>query len=363
MMTSPRLRKKRRSSPWIPRNGSSLVALVAFLLVCGVSVCQRSRPSSSTEVTSNPSSLPSISERKALQDSTSPDVFVDLWPDDGHTDRYRRSLPNCIPSDHEEEHDEDNSSHCQVRLVENNGRLIQRVGLVHPPGRLGEVFVEYVTRVVRLRHDGEETEEAPTMHSIELVPITQHQMLAHQDGHADHLVYSKIIRMATLPILLEATDIFLLHTPATSESSPTLEDMMDLVRQLVRWQCHISHNTDTALLTITLDRMLGFSSMTTRRVQSFLGLKPYEDNKQNRIAMDDLSLIVMDVIDQGSDLAQRLLVESTTRSKGRNLSDMVNAVLDEELTAIEDLGGACRPITSDGHSGPLTNAIVEKMVA
>lgn len=364
------------------------MVVVALLLVCGVGLLER-RPSGQQQ-------YPLLSQlhRNTLQETIVPipidaTKIVDLWPDDGHkgAEYYRSSFRDCVPTSNNEhqqstKNDGSSSNHCQVRVMDNqhdsnNGNEksnpIQRVALVHPPGKLGDVFVEYVTRILNLT-DG-------AAHSIELVSISQ--LLAPQQQSTRP--YSKIIRMATLPILLDATDLFLAHAEAAATTTNqdlaqhivnlTLQDVLDLVRQLVRWQCHMSNlSNNTALLTITLDRMMGFSSMTTKKVQSFLGLTPASENpKQNRIAMDDITLIVTDIIDQASSAVQKMLMKDTlTHLTAASLNDRINAVIEEELTprSSEDAGrdgsapAVCRRIsTTDENKGGLTNVIVEKMMA
>ena len=404
-MTSPRLRKRRSS---VASKKEALitfarvtVVVVALLLVCGVGLLER-RQQSRQHVQQYP--LLSQIHRNTLQETIVPipidaSKIVDLWPDDSHkgAGRYRSSLRDCIPKSSSENQQNisnkngSSSNPCQVRLIDDqqdssNGHeesnQIQRVALVHPPGKLGDIFVEYVTRVLKLSlSPNDDNNRDEVAHSIELVSVSQ--LLESQQQTTRP--YSKIIRMATLPILLDAADLFLAHAEAAEITanhdlaqndnvSPTLQDVLDLVRQLARWQCHMSqHSDNTALLTITLDRMMGFSSMTTKRVQSFLGLTPASENpKQNRIAMDDITLIVTDIIDQASSAVQRILMEdSLTHLTAAGLNGRINAVIDEELTPrSKDAGrdgiaaAVCRPVsTMDENKGGLTNAIVAKMMA
>lgn len=371
------------------------MVFVALILVCCLGLLERRQ---NQQQEHRPLSQ---LHRNTLQETIVPipidaTKIVDLWPDDSHkgATRYRSSLLECIPSignnkhDLSDNYDKRSSNHCLVRLEENehvrkdgngNHKPIQRVAVVHPPGKLGGVFVQYVTRILNLSYNVSNSRDE-VAHSIELVSTSQLVGAELQSKQP----YNKIIRMATLPILLDATDLLLAHADATAAStnhgeaqhkgSPKLQDVLELVRQLVRFQCHISkHSANTALLTITLDRMMGFSSMTTKRVQSFLGLTPPADNpKQNRIAMDDISLVVTDIIDQASSMIQRLLLvdETVSNMSAAKLNDMVNDVVDEELNAgIADASSDgiitpfCRPLSTAGlKAGGLTNAIIEKMM-
>lgn len=477
-MTSPRLRKRRGSvaAPLMEELYAfvriALFLTIIFIIAFASTVLVRTDGSSRISSSSRSSSAVAAPTNRLQekQDSTNgahappppptTKAFVDLWPDDRHSTRYRRSLPSRIPvleeEDVEEEGEEaDNNNH--------NNLSIQRVALVHPPGRLGDVFVEYITRVVHLQpqhetngganeKDGEKTtirSKSIPPPQIELVSTVQ-LMASKKEDDGTKQPYTKIIRLATLPVLLEAVDILLAH-PGSGPMSTAIseQDILDLVRQLVRWQCHVTNYSplpppppkhlndqqqhdesnsnndqiDTAvlvipLLTITLDRMMGFSSMTTKKVQSFLGLpismvsssesheQPSAATKKKRpkkVDMDDLSLIVMEVVDSASSLVQEMMTTmmqdlhiahtnnntknnvppaaiNGTINSPRRLDEMVQLVIDEELTAMEDYqttltittdsvggnglgGGACRPITIANNSSSIATAILKKMMA
>ena len=407
-MTSPRLRRRRGSIFSKKEALFVFVRVVAFViacvLVCVLGLLKRGQ--------SRQQQYPLLSQlhRSTLQETIVPipidaTKIVDLWPDDSHkgAEPYRSSLSECIPAHSSNWYPQhgygggSNNNHCQVRAPESeharddghgNGSIKptqQRVALVHSPGKIGDVFVQYVTRVLNLSlspnsTDNISNERDEVAHSIELVSSSQIIETQHQST----LPYSKIIRMATLPILLDATDLLLAHDSTLgsitqggthNKGRHTIQDILDLVRQLVRWQCHMSkHSNDTPLLTITLHRMMGFSSMTTRKIQSFLDLTPPSDNpKHNRIAMDDISLVVTDIIDNASSTIQRLLVmnETLAHKSAANLNDIVNDLVKEELNGrTEDARGAaatttaCRPLSVTGLKlGSPKNAIVAKMMA
>lgn len=321
-------------------------------------------------------------------DKDYPDFFVDLWPDDRLVS-FHNTLLNCIPEY------EDDPKKCQVKLrkskndtaTNNNDKLVQRIAVASPPGKLGEIFVEFVTRVVNLHKT-----RNPPEYEIELVPTT------HVIPVSNNNEYSKIVRLATLPILLQATDLAMTAKAAIlAEQKPqstttiiqpdiSIHDLMDITRQLIHWQCHQSQlvldpDHSTALLTITLDRMMAFPSITTRKLQKFLDLEPFEKPKDNRIGgTDHFSLVVMETVNAASSLVQDLSMNNNNLDAGKddgsesssststnrrrqqqlNMEEMVNNVIDEELQASDrETGGACQSIHSFGTTSPITNRVAQ----
>jgi len=208
--------------------------------------------------------------------------------------------------------------------------------------------------------------------------------------------------MGTIPILLETADAVVAHYKSfvgnkdfdknkdnpQSSTDVTVDDVLYLARQLIRWQCDITQycqHTKTALLTISLDRMMGSSSITTRNVQSFLGIHtPLENSrhptkqqiKTNRIHMDDLYQIILEIVDSASQLVMPLqqakIGKEYTADANTNgiaqmelsLEERANAIVSEEITAIEGRGSLCRPMSSDNDSNSvLTKILAAKLTA
>ena len=120
-----------------------------------------------------------------------------------------------------------------------------------------------------------------------------------------------------------------------------MNDLTNLVRNIIRSQCQITQRSkDTALLTITLDRMIAFPSSTTKRLQKFLGITPHPEAKKNRVDLKDLPLIVMDRVDAGSTLVNAVAPPVPTST----VTELFNRIVEEEVLASQE--GSCRPISS-----------------
>lgn len=295
------------------------VGFVVLTVSCAVTLTARLFPSHHWAL--QVPVVPDPALRQRLLEESYPGAFVDLWPDDTHTRDYRKTLSDCFPG-----YEQDDTQDCQVTLQQDDNQQtpVQRVALVRPPGLLGDVFVEFVHKVINL--------QAEQSYPIHLVPTTRTIIEATHN-------YSMIIRMATLPPLLEAADTALmLNNPTNNNLS--VNELLDLVRSTIRFHCHSTQRTkDTALLTITLDRMIGFPSSTTKKLQKFLGIMPNPETKKNRVDMKELPLVVMDRVTAASEL-----VESV--APAAELLPVVTQLVAEEVQASQNENGFCRPITS-----------------
>lgn len=83
----------------------------------------------------------------------------------------------------------------------------------------------------------------------------------------------------------------------------------------------------------------------------FLGLTPYENLKANRVdVMDELSLTIMDAINEGSSLVAN--VDLNVAVKG-SIRQTIDAVIEEELASShnsEDCRDVLRSVSSEGNS-------------
>jgi hypothetical protein len=301
-MISPRpLRRRRRANASVLKT----LLVVAFLVLTATCALHLTRK---ILILRKPSSEPNRSLQ--VLDDSYPGAFVDLWPDDKNTEDYRHTLLNCIPG-------LDDSCQLQLEKKPGDDNPLLRVALVRPPGVLGDVFVEYVQKVLNLH--------AEKTHPIELVPTT-----GIIDANHD---YSIIVRLVTLPPLLEVCDTVLKRNLT---DKPSLDDLMGLVRYSIRFQCHITQRTqDTALFTVTLDRMMGFSSSTTKKLQKLFGITPHPDSKKNRVDLKDLPLVIMDRVSSASALVQSV-------APAPKMISILSQIMEEEVRNNKD--GSCLPL-------------------
>ncbi|CAB9518716.1 expressed unknown protein [Seminavis robusta] len=341
-MTSPRrLRMKRKHPSCKPLFWALVFGVTAFCTITSMSQLLVGQEDDETN-----------NERR-LQEP--PDSFVDLWPND-RNEGYRKALQSSTVL---------NTNDLQLEKLSSNNSNKRRVALVRPIGRLGDVFVEFVTRVVQKYHNKQDADS-----SIELVPVLPLSSDVMDD-------FSLAIRLTTLPVVLQAADIALTLSHNHSPPLLLLDDLMDLMRYEMRWQCHLQTTLHLPLLTITLDRLMGFPTKTIRQVLQFLNLddddeeetppakdssKHNSNNKHLRIDMDDLALIVMDRVNGGSALVQQLI--STTTAQSDNTQEdpdqavvlQLDQVVEEEIQRFSSTsdGNACLPLPT------YTNDVLEK---
>lgn len=217
-----------------------------------------------------------------------------LWPDDKTGPHFKASLRDC----------ESGAVKCKERIEAGSSQ--RRIAILRPPGVFGRSMVKFVAQVV----ENHAIEKVDTL----LIP-TSHIELEH--------TYTKIVRVATLPLLVEAIDLALLTVDGDYTADQiNREDILGVVRQLVGWHCHISQvASDTALTTLTFGRAMSLSIRTAKALASFLSFAETDDVKEE-VDMEDSAQQLMLRIDQCTALASKF--------KDR-LDDDVDRVIQEEL--------------------------------
>jgi hypothetical protein len=145
-----------------------------------------------------------------------------LWPDDKTNQYFKASLRDC----------ESDAGKCKERIKAGSSQ--KRIAILRPPGVFGRSMENFVTQVVE-------------NHSTEKVDIS---LLSTSHIESEH-TYTKVVRVATLPLLLEAIDLALLTVDGDYTADQIKrKDILGVVRQLVRWHCHLSQvASDSALTT------------------------------------------------------------------------------------------------------------------
>lgn len=174
------------------------------------------------------------------------DVSIDLWPSDKQSNILLDMLVSCLPSS---EFDET----CQQKRQSLN---IQRIALVRPPGLISSVMEDFVTELVETHPMKDDR--------AELIPVAF--------VPADHS-FTKVIRFAVLPSLLEAADlIFETLDSSFTKEQVTISDLEDVVRLLIHWHCRQSHIADdTAMLTISTKQVMSRPNDCAKGIGKFIG--------------------------------------------------------------------------------------------
>jgi hypothetical protein len=249
-----------------------------------------------------------------------------LWPDERTNLDFKASLRDC----------ESDVVKCKERIQAGSSQ--QRIAILRPPGVFGRSMENFVTQAV-------------ANHAIEKVDIllipTSHIELEH--------TYTKVVRVATLPLLLEAIDLALLTVDADYTADQiSREDILEVVRQLVGWHCHLSQvASDTALTTLTFGRGMSLPTRTAKALTSFFSFAETDDVKEE-IDMEDSAEQIVRRIDQCTKLASKI---NDSEKSARKLDDDVDRVIQEELQ-----NGACSSTIPSLHTGSIPFTRVTEIV-
>ena len=183
-----------------------------------------------------------MSESSSTEPFLFPGDLVDVWPDNNpfrnsnspHTKKDPQKdttnanvltqvvSTNCLPSEH--------AAICQQRKQSPDSST-ERIGILRPPGVWGDIFETFVIQYVEMSR----TEYT----DMDLISTS------HMDTTIPHS-FTKILRPAVLPLTLAALDLVLYcetndKTDHIGTASSNVDHVLDVVRQLVRWHCQLSH--------------------------------------------------------------------------------------------------------------------------
>jgi len=266
---------------------------------------------------------------------------VDLWPDDEMNSVFGNSLVSSLSDGEQDE--EDNSR----RKHEKEGK--GSVGILRPPGVLGRTLEEFIRVAVNRTMTRNNKEGGLRELSFELIGASHFEK--------DH-PYTAIIRLATVPILLDAIDLALGVVEdgdgmVKQGQEIALDDILGTVRLLVRWHCRLSEAAeDTELLTITTQMVMSHPGAVQKNLDLFLGSKKQQPGRQH--PHQDVSERIEDElngragkvlrrIDECSAVAillqRRLAALNEKEIDFLGLEDLVDGVIKDEFQS----GGICDP--------------------
>lgn len=258
-------------------------------------------------------------EKQRVVDRGLPAREIELFPDDLQHQAFFATLKSCLPAD---------KKSCKQFIPESG---IERIGILSPPGALGFVFETFIDEVMRLH---------PSNHSIEIVKTAHVPPYGYGKTHG----YTKLIRLASLPLQLAATDLVLEQVTegtVTTMDEITLEDISQALRQVVRWQCRLSHvAAHTAIMTISLEDLLEDPWEEEYQVRVFLNLIDEEKNLQDHLLQekhideDELAGSMDEIVHRSTLLLMRL---DQMNHHGDKIEDLMDAIINEELKTTKNL--------------------------
>jgi hypothetical protein len=353
------------------RRFAGCIALVALLVICMIaSGTTPMRVLHPNRLASTPSSLKDVN----LLDSELSNVpyyfpqVVNLWPNDRTHDGgdSKLSLASCTDGDA-------GSDPCRLLQLTDEAAAAdattaehERVGIVRVPGRLGLALEEAVRIMIVNQTKVSSSSSTGVRRNVELVATS----FVEQENDTDNAAkYSRIIRIATQPLLLDVMDLAL--DASESKDQITSDDLLCILRLLVQWHCHhnsvatASSKSDTSrerrndvapVLTLSAQTILSHPSEVRKKLSWFLNRKARDVTEKTLIEwMDDVSQRILQRIDECSETATLL----QRRHPDQDVPQLVQTVVREEVAL-------CRSSSSEGAgqaaslpSSPLTTARCE----
>lgn len=159
--------------------------------------------------------------------------MADLWLDDTRNRRLGGILHSCVDED------------CRQELIDGQ----HRVAVLQTPGVIGRAMNRYIDHVL--------------LNATELDVRTSNRV-------PDQV--TTILRIATLPVALEAIDLALVAAKEDT-SSVTMDDILDIVHRLSHWHCQSNANAASqSLLTLTPKQMLAHPGILRSDLLSLVGI-------------------------------------------------------------------------------------------
>jgi hypothetical protein len=279
---------------------------------------------------------------------------IDIFPDNLQHEAFWATLKSCLPLEQ--------PSKCRKYIPPETG--IERIGIIRPPGSIGYVLDTFIQEVIRMY---------PPISSRTLEVISTSHVPPY--GYGKTHGYTRLIRLATMPLLLAASNLVLDHVMegrigASTEMAITLTDITQALRQIVRWHCRLSHvAAHTAILTIPLEDLLENPWEMEYQVRVFLDLfdgthknHTLEDHldleKQQHVDVDELEGSMDDIVHKSMLLLMRLDQEryhttGNLRTDIPKLEDYMNSIIQEELDSTQQLTAwPCKSFWDFGTIGP-----------
>lgn len=231
-----------------------------------------------------------------------------IWPEDGQQGKFYESLRKCVPEKFESD------KKCKERI--RSGESKKSVGILRTPSVLGRALETFTLEHMK----------AQNVNTTDVVLITT----SHIDSRERR--FTKIIRITVLPLLLEAVDLALQTVDDTFLAQQiTLDDILGVVRLLIRWHCRLSDiATDTALENLSLDPTVSFPNKGETKLNNFFGFSIEKSGtKEKRAETDPLAMETMLRVDQCTEFVLEL--QARNRKSAEDIDVMIDSVVKQEF--------------------------------
>jgi hypothetical protein len=218
--------------------------------------------------------------------------------------------------------------------------IADRIGVLRPPGLLGNVFQDYVMQFLDKSRDDDANEEDVIFQA--------------HPWNGEPPVFTKILRPVVMPILLEAIDLTLQTTDddvgGFSPDNVVLDDLIGVLRLLIRWHCRMARvATNTALLSVSLHGLMTHPHEVDRDLTDFFEFANDLSGDKWHAHMDAYAETVFSCVDTATLFLNAL--RSRTQSTTLSFIDKIRAAVRDETD-----GDFCTQHAND-NSFPITRGI------
>lgn len=285
---------RRRSRTGVVTAAVIAFVIVALLLTIGAFLFSRS------VTTQNPN-------ESKLEEALPANAFQS-WPNDNDYPKFIDTLKQCLP---------EKNKHC-LKFVP-DGATKERIALLRPPGAFGYIFTRFVQDVVDY-HWSNTTK-------LELLPTSHVAPYGYGKTHG----FTKIIRLAVSPLMTHGADLL------QGDTEAGIQDLKQVVRQLVRWHCRLSHvAAHTSLLTISIESLISEAWTVNEQIRDFLELAPKSDLEH---LMDDGFLENDELLARMENGMKdvRKILQKANSEVAQPIEDVIHDVIQDELDKTDNL--------------------------
>ena len=229
----------------------------------------------------------------------------------------------------------------------------ERIGILRPPGRLGCIMEDYVTKF--LQHGRSSNDDNhPTM---TIVAQPNHDEINSSNNNNEWATLTKIIRPIVMPVLFEVFDLILLAATDTDDRFDdnderhvlladriTVPDVITTLRILIQYHCYIgqiatasssssSSNPQAVVptLTISLHQFLSFPHEINDSLMELFQLEHPPSKVDRNKWMESYATTVFQLYDTATIVLQQIVTKYDKYSTRSSFQDLINSAIQEEL--------------------------------
>ena len=226
--------------------------------------------------------------------------------------------------------------------------ITERIGILRPPGQLGHIIEDYVTKYLQKSYSSNDHHQTITIIPQPILDTS----VPTPDNQNDWTNYTKIVRPIVMPILLEVLDLILQTTTDNNKSddgdqhslvdSITVPDVMATLRILIQYHCYIGQLASASslhvpVLTISLHHFLTYPQEINDSLIGFFHLEHQHSKFDRTELMESYATTVFQLYDTCTTLLQQIVAKyendnaQSTAEVAVSFDDFIKSAIQEEL--------------------------------